>query len=742
MRLSDFASRRLKIKTTQLRDFLTEKQAELGIDPKISEINEKEANQIYATFQANDNKKTKTEIAPKIIAKKKNPISSEKEKFQKINLPIIKIETITKIDEDLDIEEEKPKDTAELYDQLLEREREEEIREQQKVKLRVVSDVVKKVEEKPKITLVRKTVELPPVISVREFAEKLGLPAAKIVAELLKSGVMATLNEKIDFDTAAIIAMGLGATAKKKHFGSATDALFHGNLKELLKENDESKLVHRPPVVVVMGHVDHGKTKLLDTIRKTNVAGSESGGITQHIGAYQIEHEGQKITFLDTPGHEAFTAMRARGAQVTDIAILVVAAEEGIKPTTVEAINHAKNAKIPIIVAINKIDKPGANIEKVKSELAEQGLNPEEWGGDTLIVPISALTGEGLPKLLETILLVTEMQELKANFDRLAIGTVIESHLDPHYGPVATVLVNTGTLKVMDNIIIGGIYGRIRHMADYRQKRLKKAGPSCPVQISGLSGLPQTGDILQVMPNEKLAKEKALEIAQLQKLYGVRGLGREEITKRIAKGEMKELNIVLKADFKGSLEAIKNLISGIKSQEISVRLIYAGVGNITEGDVLMASAANGIVVGFHTLIPPQSAKIAEREKISILIFDIIYELVDNIKQILSGLLEPEIVEKELGRLKVKAVFWSKKNQMIIGGQVMEGKIKNKAKVRILHNNEIIGEGKISSLKREKENVNEVLSGHECGMKVESSVKAEEGDILEIYEIEKIERTIE
>jgi translation initiation factor IF-2 len=440
----------------------------------------------------------------------------------------------------------------------------------------------------------KKTIEIPSVIPVKEFAEKTGINAAKVIGELMKNGILANINQQIDYDTAAIIAEDLGIKIKRKRDEAALADLVAGDLNALLKEDDPKDLEIRPPIISVMGHVDHGKTKILDYIRNANVIDTEAGGITQHIGAYQVEKNDSKITFLDTPGHEAFTAMRARGAKATDIAILVVAADEGVKPQTVEAINHAQDAKIPIIVAINKIDKENSNPDKVKAELAEHGLQPEDWGGKTIMTPVSAITGEGMDNLLDMILLVAEMENLRANPNRKAVGTVIEAHLDKNLGPVATVLINTGTLKVMDNVVIGTSYGRIKVMKDHTGKNMKIATPSTPVLVAGLSIAPRSGDILQVVKDEKTARTQAVQIELLQKSTAAKGTSAaKDIIARIASGKLKTLKIVLKADTKGSLEAITQSLEKIKDKEVAIKIIHSGVGNITESDVIMASASKG-----------------------------------------------------------------------------------------------------------------------------------------------------
>ncbi|MBU2523616.1 translation initiation factor IF-2, partial [Patescibacteria group bacterium] len=514
-------------------------------------------------------------------------------------------------------------DTAEVYDELVSQEIEREIIKSQRKKTAGKKNIKSNTEEEVKNvteSLKGKEVEIPEVISVKEFSEKLDLSVAKVIGELMKNGILANLNQQIDYDTAQIIANEFGAKLKKIHTAGDIEDVMSGNIEKLLAEDEPASLKKRPPVISVMGHVDHGKTKLLDYIRDADVVSTESGGITQHIGAYQVVKNGQKITFLDTPGHEAFTSMRARGAKATDIAILVVASDEGVKPQTIEAINHAKEANIPIIVAINKMDKPNANPEKVKGELVEHGLQPEDWGGQTIMAPVSAMTGQGIPELLDMVLLVAEMQDLKANPNRPAVGTVIEAILDPNLGPVATILINAGILKIGDNVVVGRAYGRIKTMIDHTGKRLKKVSSSDAARISGLSTVPMSGDILQVCANEKTAKEQALMVDTLLKAdqWKNRGMGMEEIISQIHKGRLKNLKIVLKADTKGSLEAIRQSLAKIKDDRVAIKIIHAGIGAITEGDVMMASASKGIVFGFHVEENVHVSRLAERENVDIM----------------------------------------------------------------------------------------------------------------------------
>lgn len=637
-------------------------------------------------------------------------------------------------------------DQVKMYEEIYDKELDKEIiRKQRKQTAGKEASKEKKektqeVEEKPELK--GKTIKIPSIISVKEFAEKTGVNAAKVIGELMRNGILANINQQIDFDTAAIIASDLGLKIKKKRDEAAIEDLVAGDLNALLKEDDPKDLETRPPIISVMGHVDHGKTKILDYIRNANVIDTEAGGITQHIGAYQVTKNDKKITFLDTPGHEAFTAMRARGAKATDIAILVVAADEGVKPQTIEAMNHAKDAGIPIIVAINKIDKENANPDKVKAELAELGLQPEDWGGKTIMAPVSAITGEGMDNLLDMILIVAEMEDLKANPNRKAVGTVVEAHLDKNLGPIATVLINTGTLKIMDNVVIGTTYGRIKVMKDHTGKNLKTALPSTPVLIAGLSKAPQSGDILQVVKDEKTARNQAMQIELLQKNTSLKGTSAaKDIISRIASGKLKTLKIVLKADTKGSLEAITQSLGKIKDEEVAIKIIHSGVGNVSESDVMMASASRGLVIGFHTQTPMQVERTAEREKVEILHYTIIYKLIDDLKKLLSGLLEPEIVEIPLGKAEVRKIFFSGKKEMIIGCKVTNGRAENKAKAKVMRGDEKVGEIQITSLRKVDEKVEEIKEGNECGIKFSGYKEIEEGDILEFYKEEERIRTL-
>ncbi|MBD3328716.1 translation initiation factor IF-2 [Candidatus Peregrinibacteria bacterium] len=646
-------------------------------------------------------------------------------------------------DDDLFGDLNSPRDAADLHEEIVAKQLERELIKSQRKQTAGKADKKKQQFQtvRPQGPITDRPVEIPEVITVKEFSEKTNIGAAKVIGELMKNGILANINQQIDFETATIIAADFNVLLKKKQSEASAEDVYKGDLGALVKEDDPGNLRERPPIVVVMGHVDHGKTSILDYIREANVVKGEAGGITQHIGAYQVEKNGRKITFLDTPGHEAFTAMRARGAKVTDIAILVVAADEGIKPQTIEALQHGKEAGVPMIVAINKIDKEGADPDRVKAELGEYELVPEEWGGSTIMVPVSAHTGQGMDQLLDMILLAADLENLKANPNRPAIGTVIESHLDKNLGPVCTVVVNTGTLRLMDNIVVGSTYGRVKAMKDHTGKNVRLADPSYPVLIAGLQSTPQSGDIFHVVPDDKTARTQAQNVATLKEaeLLSKRGMG--EIISQISSGQLKQLKLVLKADTKGSLEALKESIHEIKNEDVGVKIILSGVGNITESDVMMAAAGGGIVMGFHTGITPNVKKIAERENIEVLHYNIIYKLLDDITKILTGMLEPEEIETVVGTAIVKQIFMTKKKEMIVGCKVEKGQLE-KVKVRIYRNEELQGEGRINGLKRVDKEVKEVPENQECGVLYSGEVfPLQEGDIIEAYKMEKRIRTL-
>ncbi len=586
----------------------------------------------------------------------------------------------------------------------------------------------------------RKPIVISGPLTVKELAEKTGIKAAEIIKKLLFLGTMATINQEIDEDTAVLIAEDMGFTVELKPQVDLEAQL------ELETEEDVDPVnqVVRPPVVTVMGHVDHGKTSLLDAVRHTKVTASEAGGITQHIGAYQVTHNGKKISFLDTPGHEAFTAMRARGARVTDVAILVVAADDGVKPQTIEAINHAKAAEVPIVVAINKIDKPDANPERVKQQLIEHGLVAEEWGGDTIMVPVSALTGEGLDDLLEMILLVAEVNELKANPKRKARGTIIESRLDKGRGPVATVLVQNGTLNTGDVLVAGGVFARVRAMVDHKGRRVKKAGPSTPVEVLGFSDVPAAGEPFYVIDDEKVARQIAGKRQERKRIEDMKTGGRlslEDVFKRIQEGDVKELPLIIKGDVQGSVEALSQALEKLSTEEVKVHLVHQGVGAITESDIMLASTANAIIIGFNVRPDVNARKAAERENVDVRLYQVIYDATSDVKAALSGLLDPEYREVLLGHAEVRKVFKASKVGTIAGCYVTDGKISRDAGVRVLRDGRIVFTGKVDSLKRFKDDVREVAQGYECGVTLEKFNDIEEGDELEFFTMEEVKRQL-
>ncbi len=593
----------------------------------------------------------------------------------------------------------------------------------------------KPVEEKVEETI--KVITIPDVLTIKELAEKMKLQPSAIVKKLFLKGQIVTLNQEIDYEQAEEIAMEYDVLCEKEE---KVDVI-----EELLREDeeDEKDMVSRPPVVCVMGHVDHGKTSLLDAIRKANVTAKEAGGITQHIGAYVVEINGQKITFLDTPGHEAFTAMRMRGAQSTDIAVLVVAADDGVMPQTVEAINHAKAAGVEIIVAINKIDKPSANIERVKQELAEYELVPEDWGGSTIFVPVSAHTHEGIPELLEMIILTAEVKELKANPNRNARGLVIEAELDKGKGPVATVLVQKGTLRVGDNIAVGACYGKVRAMMDDKGRRVKEATPSTPVEILGLNGVPNAGEVFVVTENEKEArsfadtfisesKNKLLEETKAK-------LSLDDLFTQIKAGNVKELPIIVKADVQGSVEAVKQSLTKLSNEEVMVKVIHGGVGAINESDVSLASASNAIIIGFNVRPDATAKSIAEREKVDIRLYRVIYQAIEDVEAAMKGMLDPVFEEKVIGHAIVRQLFKASGVGTIAGSYVMDGKFQRGCSVRITREGEQIFEGALASLKRFKDDVKEVATGYECGLVFEKFNDVQVDDMVEAYMMVEVPR---
>ncbi len=584
----------------------------------------------------------------------------------------------------------------------------------------------------PKMEIARpKHIKLPEMIAVKDLASKMSYTAAEVVKKLFMMGVMATINQEIDYDTAALVASEFGVTCEE--LPPDADPT---EIPEI--EDDPKSLKLRPPVVTVMGHVDHGKTSLLDSIRNTHVSAHEAGGITQHIGAYQVNCKGKKIVFLDTPGHEAFTAMRARGAQITDIAILVVAADDGVMPQTIEAINHAKSANVPIIVAVNKIDKPGANPERVKQELMEHGLVPEEYGGDTIMVPVSAKQQIGIDDLLENVLLVAEVEELKANPNRDARGVIIEAKLDKGRGTVATVLVQNGTLRIGDSVVCGTTYGKVRAMVDDRGNNVKKAGPSVPVEILGLNDVPAAGDILAVL-EEKQARSIAEARVERQRtnLIKSKKVSLDDLFHQIQEGEIKDLNIVVKADVQGSVEALcGSLLKLNKNDEVRVSVVHSGVGAVNESDVMLASASNAIIIAFNVRPDANARRVADTEDVDIRTYRVIYDALNDVKDAMSGMLKPKYKEVVQGRVEIRQVMKFSK-ALVAGSYVLEGKIFNNSKIRIIRDNIEVFDGEIDSLRRFKDEVKEVAAGYECGISIIDYRDFKEGDIIEAYTMEEI-----
>jgi translation initiation factor IF-2 len=589
---------------------------------------------------------------------------------------------------------------------------------------------VKKVKELPaKITFSES-------LTVGELAKKIYREPSEIIKKLFLLGVMATINQVLDKDAIELIAGEYGVEVEEEVKIDATD------LEVYFTEDTTEELVERPSVVTIMGHVDHGKTTLLDSIRHTKVTEGEAGGITQHIGAYQVVENGKKITFLDTPGHAAFTTMRARGAKITDITILVVAADDGVMPQTVEAINHAKAAEVPIIVAVNKMDKEAANADRVMQELTEHGLVSEAWGGETIFVPLSAKTGEGIDNLLEMILLVSEVEEWKANPNRKAVGTVIEAQLDKGRGSVATLLVQNGTLKIGDPIVVGNTYGRVRAMVNDLGRRVKEAGPSTPVEITGLSDVPQAGDRFVVFDDEKTARQVGEARAQ-QALAAQRGeksiVSLDNLFEQLKQGEMKDLNIILKADVQGSAEAVAASLQKIDVEGVNIRIIHSGAGAINESDITLASASNAIVIGFNVRPDVNAKRAAEQEKVDVRLHSIIYKVIEEIEAAMKGMLDPEFKEKIIGQAEIRQTFKVSKVGTIAGSYVTDGKITRDSGIRLIRNGVVIFEGQIDALKRFKDDAKEVSQGYECGVTIKNFNDVKEGDIIEAYVMEEIER---
>ena len=592
-------------------------------------------------------------------------------------------------------------------------------------------------EERTKQKIFKLTeIEIPETIIVKDLAAELKKTTAEVIKKLLGYGIMATINQEIDFDTAYLIAQEFGINATKKQTVTEEDILFDDS------EDKEEELQTRPPVIVVMGHVDHGKTSLLDAVRKTNVIEGEAGGITQAIGAYKVKVNDREITFLDTPGHEAFTAMRARGAQITDIAILVVAANDGVKPQTIEAINHAKSAGIPIIVAINKIDLPDANIEKVKQDLMAYELVPEEWGGDTIYVPISARKGENIEQLLEMVLLQADVLELKANPKKQAKGTVIEARLDKSKGAIATMLVQRGTLDIGDTIVVGSSIGRIRDMKDDKGKTVKSAGPSTPVEIMGLTDVPEAGDTFYEVKNEKMAKhliERRKNQAREKAINNNTKITLDNLFSQMEQGNLKVLNLIVKADVQGSVEAVKQALEKLENEEVKVKVIHSAVGAVNQSDVTLAKVSNAIIIAFNVRPDNMAKEMAEKDEVEIKQYSIIYQAIEDVESAMKGMLDPEFEEKVIGNAEVRQTFKISNVGTIAGAYVLSGKVERNAGVRVIRENVVIHEGHLATLKRFKDEVKEVGKGFECGIQIENYNDIKEGDMIEVYIMEEIKR---
>ena len=582
-------------------------------------------------------------------------------------------------------------------------------------------------------------IELPASIVIRDLAQKIEKSPIDLIKKLMSNGVMATINQAVDFDTAAIVVAEYGFEAVPEVVEEVVVETGEVPLwRQMIAGEDESRLTNRPPVITILGHVDHGKTSLLDVIRQTDVAAGEAGGITQHIGAYQVEHKGRTITFLDTPGHAAFTQMRARGAQGADIVVLVVAADDGVMPQTREAIAHAKAARVPIIVALNKIDKANANPEHVKQQLAEQELVPDEWGGNTMVIPVSAKQKQGIEDLLEAVLLVADNTSIKANTNGKVIGTVIEAELDKSKGVMATLLIQNGTLESGDIVVAGTAHGRLRALSDYRGKPVKKAGPSTPVAVMGLSDVPSAGDLFEVVGSEKEARLMVAERLALAKsqAQAKKKVSLEDLFSSVQAGEAKELNLIVKADVQGSLDPIVSELNKLGEGEIGIKVLYAETGNIGDNDVMLASASNAIMIGFNVQVDVSARRMAEKEGVDIRLYEIIYRMTEDIEKALSGMLEPETKEQIIGRAQVLAVFSASKFGKVAGCRVTEGELRRNAKVRLYRGTDIVYEGDMGSLRHEKDDVKEVRQGYECGVGFKSFNDIQVGDQIVCYTVEK------
>lgn len=708
----------------------------LGIKPKAkpeeTAVEEKKAEKVETTTVEAKEKKEK-EVTERETKETEAPVAEAKTEEVEVEAPVIAEPIIYEAEE----EKEEEKKAVDIEEER-ERKRLQEEEELQKKLLRPKKKKKKRAEEEEEAEA-PSIVILPEGATVGEFAQAIGRSSSEVIKHLMDLGFFLSITQPIDPEAAKIIAEEYGINVEFK--SEVLDIIS----PDLLEEDDSKyELRLRPPVVTVMGHVDHGKTTLLDTIRKTNVVATEHGGITQHIGAYTVNHDGKMITFIDTPGHEAFTKMRARGAQVTDVAVLVVAADDGVMPQTIEAIDHARAANVPIIVAVNKIDKPDANPDLVKTQLSEHGLIPEEWGGDTIFVPVSAKMGTNVEELLEMILLVAEMRELKARYEGRATGTVIESRLEKGKGPVATLLVKKGSLRVGDAIVCGTSYGKIRAMFDDKGQKVQIAGPSTPVEVLGLSEVPEAGTEFHVVEDEKIARkiaeERALKI-RVAETMRKKTISLEELFEAKKEGELETLNIIVKADTQGSLEAVKKALLDIKVEDVRLNIIHGAVGGITEADVMLAAASNAIILGFNVRPDSKAKEAAAQEKVDIRTYRVIYELIDEVKAALAGLLKPEFVEEELGSAEIRAVFRVPKVGNVAGCYVTSGRITRNAKIRLIRQGVIIFEGEIASLKRFKEDVSEVKAGFECGIGIAGFQDIKEGDIIEAYQIVEKKREL-
>ncbi len=713
---------------------LVEKLKQMNIEVKshMSVLTDEDVDKVLDVFSEEESKENKQNSQVKTTPESANKKENKEKKENKKENNEVKDKEITEVKEVVS-KEEKPKNEDNSSKKSKKKNKN---KDKNKNKHKAEQPVVSQ-EESVNTDMEDdiKVIQLPSKVTVKELAEKLEKNSTEIVMALMKIGVMATINQEIDFEIASIIADSYDVIAE--------EAQEIDLLEEAFKEDDDAEedTEERPPVVVVMGHVDHGKTSLLDAIRHSKVTANEAGGITQHIGAYTVSIDNKPITFLDTPGHEAFTAMRMRGAQVTDVAILVVAADDGVMPQTIEAINHAKAANVEIIVAINKIDKPSANPDRVKQELVEYGLVAEDWGGDTICVPVSAMSKTGIDQLLEMIILVSEMKELKANSGKRARGTIIEAQLDKGRGPVATVLVQNGTLKVGDPIIAGSCYGKVRAMMNDKGQKVKKAGPSIPVEILGLSEVPQAGDMFYVAQNEKQARQVAESVIAKSREDMLKNtpqkVSLDDLFSQIQAGNVKELNIVIKADVQGSVEAVKMSLEKLSNEEVRIRTIHGGVGAITESDVMLASASNAIIIGFNVRPEASAKSVADDQKVDIRLYRVIYNAIEDISAAMKGMLDPVFEEKVVGHAEIRQLFKASGVGTIGGSYVLDGKIVRNCQVRIVRNGVVVYEGELASLRRGKDDVKEVNSGYECGLLFNKFNDIKEGDTVEAFVMEEI-----